>query len=556
MIKITLFPFREKEFCKRIAKLTQHDNGTECLIKEKPHLKCLSAYLERIGAKTVIVENSYLDRDLVSDFWAFLPDAICNIEYYCIRLHFFEMPIEGSSLNEWSQNGRNWKALSKYLKKTEQANYLGYMVVLLSGDKVIGPTCLRAYCRNGKAERIPTLREYKVNLVGHKLSVRSLGFREQDRVTSACATCALWYVLQKSSIEHRHSAPSPGEIAARALGSSPLYLGNKLPEPERKGLSAAAMLAVIDSIPEVKAFVYNISRSRKQRENVKIPPIVGVLQFILPILDLGMPVIILVRSLTQKSAHSLHAITVVGYHHSRESNKERDIKTRAEEITSLIVHDDNRGPFMQYKIEDSIIVAPAEHGYNEKRWEIHSAICVTHKSIKIYPHDKIYTLLMKYRNMLLCGCYDFVKEKKIRHFKRMLCADWAIKIWKSNDYKNEICQLLNNCNSDKMDLHRIQMSSVIEGHLRKLLKSNLPEYIMVCSIRKDFEHDIIFSLAGPWETEMFILIVPFGEKLLEFFSTLSKDSLNDPMSAPKPSSPIYPNYTQILGYIEKYLYPP
>jgi len=579
-IKLFAFPFKGEgslgDCIKHLANLTRDDQSENItgVIDKKMHIKYLSIYLREIKTNTIIIEHSYLDRDLVSDSWAFLADDIhYGKRHNCVRLHFFnksysKIPTEDElSEIEWDQ-------LHRYLSPGGKNNkYLGFAVVLFSGDNVFLRACLKTYPVGEKvpcveqlntdteSRRIPALRKYKANLVGHELTVNSLGFREQDRVTSACATCAIWFVLQKSSKEHNHSVPSPGEITARALDLR--HPRDLLQEAER-GLSAKAMQSFFRSIPELKTAVQintpNPSLSKKERDKHRKYFTNMALQFMLPILELGLPVIaILKKRKKERTRDPLHAIAVVGYNYKRESNPSWEEhwtnisktdkpsnKSRADKITSLIAHDDNIGPFVQYNIEPNGMISFSLQPRNDREkakekieGELRTIICVMHKSIKTYRYAEIYRLLSSYKNMFL-GMLAFFKldlerpshsgkyKNAALSLKELECyaPAWVIKIWRSNDYKREIFRLIfsENSHSEKLELSGSEkLPTDIKTRLKKLLTTNFPEYIMTFSVRNDvrpknkFAHDIIFSLADPWKAQTFITIAPFDEYSIKSF---------------------------------------
>ncbi len=68
----------------------------------------------------------------------------------------------------------------------------------------------------GKRRHYPATRRYDAHLLGLELAVESLAFQEQDTVAAACATSALWSVLQGTGVLYHHAITSPVEITKNA----------------------------------------------------------------------------------------------------------------------------------------------------------------------------------------------------------------------------------------------------------------------------------------------------------------------------------------------------
>src|SRR6266851_2135071 len=62
----------------------------------KSHLSYLDEYFGTVGAKTILVESPYTDRDYLEDYAAYY--ARCHAEYKrrCARLHFFSKQFDKS----------------------------------------------------------------------------------------------------------------------------------------------------------------------------------------------------------------------------------------------------------------------------------------------------------------------------------------------------------------------------------------------------------------------------------------------------------------------------
>lgn len=207
-------------------------------LDSKLHCIYFDGYFAHLAAKTIVVEQGYVDRDFLEDFAAYYVRCFEPYERFCTRLHFFDRRFssdEFQHLLEGKSSAAEVKALCQ--------SYLGFVVVKRLPRTIIGRTCLRTYLPEGR-RHYPIIRNYEVSLYGLRLVVRSLAFQEQDRVAAACATSALWSTFHGTGILFHHHIPSPVEITTSA--SSAAFPGLRyLPS---KGLNLMQMASAIRGV--------------------------------------------------------------------------------------------------------------------------------------------------------------------------------------------------------------------------------------------------------------------------------------------------------------------
>jgi hypothetical protein len=167
-------------------------------------------YLERLQAKTVIIENNYIDKDYLEDFSAYYVRCFQGYVQTCRRLHFFSESFEESDF-QLLLLGSDDQEIQKI-----KESYLGFMVVKPLPQTRIGRTCLKRSDLDGDRKHFPVTRNYTANLFGISLTVESLAFQEQDKVVSACATSALWSAFHWTGHLYQHHIPSPVLITKSA----------------------------------------------------------------------------------------------------------------------------------------------------------------------------------------------------------------------------------------------------------------------------------------------------------------------------------------------------
>lgn len=189
-------------------------------ISKKLHLVYFKEYFEELGAKTIVVEEDYIDRDYLEDYAAYYDRCFQNYGRRTLRLHFFDLEFDEEVFVTAVTAGEGCAQ-----EKSLQDAYLGFVVVKPLPQSVVGRTCLRTYPNDGGRRHFPCLRTYDVNLFGMQLKVRSLAYQEQDTVVAACATSALWSCLQGTGKLFQHPIPPPVEITNWAAEHMPENLG-------------------------------------------------------------------------------------------------------------------------------------------------------------------------------------------------------------------------------------------------------------------------------------------------------------------------------------------
>jgi hypothetical protein len=194
--------------------LVEGSHNHELTIATKGHVRYLDEYLRDVGAKTMVIETPYVDRDFLEDFAAYHVRCFVPYSKTCSRIHLFGTDFKRSQFDAMILHRRG----SKDLKEA----YLGFIVVKPLPQTVIGRTCLATYPAQGQGPQGNFIRSYpttvseRANLFGIDLTVRSLPFQEQDRDVAACASSALWTVLNATAQLFQHQALSPVEITKAA----------------------------------------------------------------------------------------------------------------------------------------------------------------------------------------------------------------------------------------------------------------------------------------------------------------------------------------------------
>ena len=312
----------------------------------------LFRYLTNLGTRTIIAEHNYIDGDYLEDFSSYYVRCHKTYASKCTRLHFFSHEINENIFLDLITRQLRQKDINNILY-----SYNGFIVAKPLPNAQIGRTLLATYpnnnysATNNKQSCYTAIREYKPNLFGITLSVKSLPFQEQDNVLAACATVSLWSAFHKTADLFGSLAPRPAEItrAANAAG------GNSRAVPSQ-GLSIGQMANAVRSVG-------------LEPELIIAAPDLPLISVIYSYLKHGLPVVL---GVSMEGQEGLHAVTLVGFSTnekqvirsevaSDEINATEIFKDKTKSTPSLIglridnfyAHDDQIGPFSELKVRDS-----------------------------------------------------------------------------------------------------------------------------------------------------------------------------------------------------------
>jgi hypothetical protein len=319
------------------ARLNRHSHQGDGYSEAKSHLSYFGEYFSAVGARTILIENPYTDRDYLEDYAAYY--ARCHAEYCrrCARLHFFSSAFDRAFITKAIEG-------DMVVVDTLRTSYLGFIVVKPLPSTVIGRTCLVTYGNVGRERAFPTARTYKVHIFGIELSVDSLPFQEQDTDVAACATSALWSVFNATGHLFQHHIPSPAQITKAAAASHRL-VNRTLPAGD--GLTAEQMADAIRSVGLEPLYI-NV----KNLELLLISAS-AYLRAKIPCLLMGPIIECIPNSPVRRLGH--HAVALTGFGVPKGPALPYD-KTlfSAPSTTRLYAHDDQVGPFSRIQIDRTL----------------------------------------------------------------------------------------------------------------------------------------------------------------------------------------------------------
>ncbi|NPV51439.1 MAG: hypothetical protein HPY60_09630 [Candidatus Methanofastidiosum sp.] len=293
----------------------------------------LKRYLSYLGCKSILVENSYIDRDYLMDYQDFYVRCSKNYNRKCKRAHFFSCKLDKDTISKIIETPSKQEGKIDEIKNS----YLGFTVIKPLPDKVIGKTCIKHYPEK-ENRHFYSVKKYYSNLFGINFHIETLAFQQQDTIMAACATVSLWCAFHQTSEIFGHYIPSPGQITKSAtlniIDRNRVIPSQGLaPEQICDAIRHVGLTYETFSVEDKKSFLGIIHSYLKMH----LPIIMGFL----------------------RPDNKYHAVTITGYKledptpkDNGEVEKEIDFEIVSDNISELYIHDDQIGPFSRVFIKE------------------------------------------------------------------------------------------------------------------------------------------------------------------------------------------------------------
>lgn len=482
------------ELCVKNSRATKDD------ISEKIHKVYFDDYFKALGAKTIVVEYEYVDRDYLEDYISYY--VKCHQDYgrHCTRLHFFDIAFTHDQFRE-VLNGK-----TELLTKDRKDAYLGFIVIKPLPKTVFGRTCLKTYPTEGR-RYFPVCRKYEVSLFGINMSVDTLAYQEQDHVAAACATSTLWTIFQRTGVDYHHLIPTPIEITTSATSNLPNQQRN-LPN---NGLS-------------IEQMAHAIRHVGLEPYSVRVEDIYLLKSNIYAYLRAGIPIAMGLRMIdasyspySEMEPESAHAIAVTGFSLGKSKPDPvgyTEFLTSASRIDKLYVHDDQVGPFARMIIEDGTI------SYEDKNraMKTGAALSTSWKgtnnqigSVKAIPLAIIFPLYHKIRIPLkiieesVIKFDSIIEQLRKKGFLTQLPEqlEWDIHLCTLNNFKSSI-------------LHH---PGIADKHREEVLIEKLPRFLWraIAASANMKRLELLFDATDIEQGDFFLRAIKYD---LKFFSQL------------------------------------
>lgn len=447
-------------------------------------------YFGELSAKTMVVENHYVDQHYLDDFAGYYVGCFNEYERFCIRIHFFDQVFSSENFENLLAGG-----VTSITEESMQDSYLGFVVVKPLPATIIGRTCLRTYPTGQR--QFPITRDYHACLFGIDLTVRSIAFQEQDTVAAACATSALWSAFHCTGSVFHHYIPSPVEITkASKVGSAELT--RLLPS---KGLSYSELAQGIRAVGLEALIVPSEANQRVLSSTLyaylkaKIPIVLGV-------------------QLLNKKVVGLHAVTVTGFSLEEDFQFEGDdgFRLRSDRMNKLYAHDDQVGPFArmsfdQVEVSDkTILILNTSFGGVGTHVAVPQLMVIpVDKNIRI-PFDTICDTVREFNESLTgLRAADLLPLNG--------SVEWDIYLSSVNDFKR--------ATFSRDDLSRELKTSILLKSLPKFI------WVAVAYIGGAPAYELIFDSTDIEQGQLLLLLIPHNNELCQAIGLAIRTVLAD-----------------------------
>lgn len=267
--------------------------------------------------RAVLIESNYVDKDYRSTYYNFYAKKGRRYCAECVRLHFFDEAI--------TFDPRGFKLGCEDNRLND--HYFGYMVLRPTGIATIGRSVMSPNVRNGARGSIITS-DHKVHLLGYKLLVQGFPSMDQHIDISVCAHAACWSILRHYSERYStYQEHLTHDVTLMAQRHNP---GGLVPS---KGLEVSHAERIFQ---EAGTFPVIVTRSKNDD--------VSFYRQLHTYVDSGFPLFAAMHA-----RH--HAMAVIGYERRASTYNATGLRYAWDELTSLIVIDDNHLPYCPIPIE-------------------------------------------------------------------------------------------------------------------------------------------------------------------------------------------------------------
>lgn len=186
--------------------------------------KAIIGHLTELGAKTVLVEEDYIDRDFSEAYTAYYAKTFRRHRKLCTRLLFFSESMDFLS---------NTDDISKTIESLENVgkrSFLGWAVMRPISQAPLSQIILKAPSAPSGFEGHPLVRApYTAHLLGVEFVVDGIPMTQQDSRIGACAQAVIWVMARHFNARHRGPWLSIVSITNAAIATPDHFINKVIP---------------------------------------------------------------------------------------------------------------------------------------------------------------------------------------------------------------------------------------------------------------------------------------------------------------------------------------
>lgn len=292
-------------------------------------------HLRKIGAQTLLVQESVRDPDFLAEHEAFYSKQHRVISRLCSRLHAF------AAAAPVSQSGEALVArgVLEFLDTLSDphSQYLGFVTIRPLRHAPVGPSILLP-----ATEADVSCHElFPVHIAGKDFQVCGTPYLQQDNAVGACAQASIWIALRTQMKRVGNTAYNPADLTRAATR----YVALDRVFPGRQGLIIEQMLEAIRSSGHDP-----LTLTCDLMPPSATPTAAQVIEQVMPYVESGLPVIV-----TLFPPGGGHAVVCIGRQLAVRSglNTSRvmtplgiSYSVASDWVEALVIHNDNTGPYM------------------------------------------------------------------------------------------------------------------------------------------------------------------------------------------------------------------
>ncbi len=232
MIPLRRFSLESAESLGKLVRYLELDRAID-----NTFIDILGYIKEHLQAKTIIVEEGYIDKDYSNELSNLYSKTFSSRYGYCKRLHIFKEPCEDLDdfITKFNSNG---------------LNYLGFIVKRPLAVGKVGRTILSPVDIPNCFYLCAIKRD--VHLLGKTLVAKGTPYIEQDSMVMTCAQASIWIISKYMDYTHGIKRYLPFEITDSATSFFP-HAGRAVPSD---GLTLEQMTIALSNIDCFPLFRY------------------------------------------------------------------------------------------------------------------------------------------------------------------------------------------------------------------------------------------------------------------------------------------------------------
>jgi len=290
-------------------------------------VRYLARYCDRLGARTIVCEEHYIDRHFLDEHALFYSRSLQPPPNHVRRFHVFSREFSDAQLSELLEESASAAGqTSRQICDDLSRAYLGFISIRPLRSVPVGRTILRRL-EDGEPRDIWATGTHDVHLANLTLTIDGLAFQQQDRAVGACATAAVWSALSRVSRHEGMRAPTPAEVS-QAAGRHVLPNGRIVPAVA--GLNVQQLCEAVRS----SGFAPEVVRADERPEFF----VVALHTYLLS----GIPVVLVLLG-----HDGDHAVTAVGFQSAAAPHPllQTSVPVRSARMSKIYIHDDRLGPY-------------------------------------------------------------------------------------------------------------------------------------------------------------------------------------------------------------------